>query len=74
LLPPFGYCEVHASAKDIKESYGNKHKFVCELSQNVLYQYALVVLWFALIFGIVISIIGLIMLLIHYAIGVFGIK
>jgi len=74
LLPPFGYCEVHASARDIKESYANKHKFVCELSQNILYQYALVVLWFALIVGIVVSCIGLIMLIIHYAIGVFGIK
>jgi len=74
LLPPFGYCEVHASAKDIKESYANKHKFVCELSQNVLYQYCLVVLWFALIVGIVVSCIGLIMLIVHYVIGVFGIK
>lgn len=74
LLPPFGYCEVHASAQDIKNSYGNRHKFVCELSQHILYQYALVVLWFALVVGIVVSIIGLVMLIIHYAIGVFGIK
>jgi len=74
LLPPFGYCEVHASAKDIKESYANKHKFVCELSQNVLYQYCLVVLWFALIFGIVISCVGIIVLFVHYAIGIFGFK
>jgi len=74
LLPPFGYCEVHASAKDIKESYANKHKFVCELSQNVLYQYALVVLWFALIIGIVVSCVGVLVLFIHYAIGIFGFK
>jgi hypothetical protein len=74
LLPPFGYCEVHASAKDIKESYANKHKFVCEMNQHILYQYALLVLWFALIFGIIISCIGLILLLVHYAIGVFGLK
>jgi len=74
LLPPFGYCEVHASAKDIKESYANKHKFVCELSQNILYQYCLVVLWFALIFGIVISCVGILILFVHYAIGIFGFK
>uniref|UniRef100_A0A7M5X4M6 Innexin n=1 Tax=Clytia hemisphaerica TaxID=252671 RepID=A0A7M5X4M6_9CNID len=74
LLPPFGYCEVRASAKDIKESYANQHKFVCELSQNILYQYALVVLWFALIIGIVVSVIGLLLLIIHYIVGVFGIK
>jgi len=74
LLPPFGYCEVYESARDVKTTLGNKHKFVCELSQNVLYQYALIVVWFALIFGIVISIIGLILLIVHYAIGIFGIK
>lgn len=74
LLPPFGYCEVHASAKDIKDSYANKHKFVCELSQNVLYQYTLVVLWFALIVGIIVSCIGIIVLFVHYAIGIFGFK
>lgn len=74
LLPPFGYCEVHASAADIKESYANKHKFVCELSQNILYQYALVVLWFALVLGIVMSCLGLVILLVHYCIGIFGFK
>lgn len=74
LLPPFGYCEVHASAKDIKNSYGNQHKFVCELSQNILYQYCLIVLWFAIIFGIVVSCLGLVILLVHYAIGIFGFK
>lgn len=74
LLPPFGYCEVYESARDIKTSLGNKHKFVCELSQNVLYQYALIVVWFAIIFGIVISVIGFLLLIVHYAIGIFGIK
>lgn len=74
LLPPFGYCELYASAKDIKESYANKHKFVCELSQNILYQYCLMVMWFFLIIGIVVSIIGLLILLVHYAIGIFGFK
>ena len=74
LLPPFGYCEVHVSAQDNKVSYADRHKFVCELSQNVLYQYTLVVLWFALIVGIVVSCIGIIVLFVHYAIGIFGFK
>lgn len=74
LLPPFGYCEVYQSAKDVLVTLGNKHKFVCELSQNVLYQYCLIVIWFAIVFGIIISIIGLILLIVHYAIGIFGIK
>jgi len=74
LLPPFGYCEVYESARDVKTTLGNKHKFVCELSQNVLYQYALIVVWFAIVFGIVISVIGLLLLIVNYAIGIFGIK
>lgn len=74
LLPPFGYCELYESAKDIKTNLGNKHKFVCELSQNILYQYCLVVLWFALVFGIVVSVLGVVLLLIHYVIGILGVK
>jgi len=74
LLPPFGYCEMYESAKDVKQTLANKHKFVCELSQNILYQYCLIVLWFAIVIGIVISVLGLILLIVHYIIGIFGIK
>jgi len=63
VLPPFGYCEVHSSSADQLRSYANKHKFVCELSQNILTQYALIVLWFTLIIGIVVSIIGFLVLI-----------
>ncbi|XP_066911136.1 uncharacterized protein [Clytia hemisphaerica] len=56
LLPSFGYCEVANSAKDIKESTGNYHKVVCEISQHVLYQYTLLVLWVAILCGIIISV------------------
>lgn len=66
LLPAFGYCEVHNSAKDIKESKVNRHKFVCEISQHVLYQYALLILWVAIICGIVFSVLGLIMMILRY--------
>ena len=59
LLPTFGFCEVHESAKDIKTAVINEYRFVCEISQHVLYQYVLILLWFAMIFGIVVSIIGL---------------
>ena len=74
LLPPFGYCELYESARDIKQTLANKHKFVCELSQNILYQYALVVLWFAIVFGLIISIVGLVLLVVHYTIGIVAIK
>jgi len=72
LLPPFGYCEMYESARDVKHTLANQHKFVCELSQNILYQYALLVLWFCIVFGIIISGFGLVLLLINYAVGVFG--
>jgi len=60
LLPPFGYCEIWSSAKDIREAHVNMHKVVCEISQHVLYQYTFVLLWLLIIAGIVISVIGLI--------------
>ncbi|XP_047145463.1 innexin inx3 isoform X1 [Hydra vulgaris] len=74
LLPPFGYCEMYESSKDIKHSSANKHKFLCELSQNILYQYCLVVLWFAIVLGIIFSVLGLLFILTHYAFGLFGVK
>lgn len=66
LLPAFGYCQVHNSAKDIKQSNVNQHKFVCEISQHVLYQYALLILWVAIICGIVFSVLGLVVMVLHY--------
>ena len=74
LLPPFGYCELTSGARDIKDSFYNYHKLVCEMSQNVLYQYVLAILWFALIAGIIISVIGLLQMILHYIVGVFGFK
>jgi len=58
LLPGFGICEVQESAQDLKNLVTNKHKVVCEMSQHVLYQYTLVVLWYVLIVGILVSILG----------------
>ena len=63
LLPPFGYCEFYESAKDIKQSRANKFKIVCELSQHVLYQYCLLLLWFCFIIGIMVSALGVLHLL-----------
>lgn len=58
LLPTFGLCEVLELGKDIKHTLYNKHMFVCEVSQNVLYQYVLLILWFLFILGLVFSVIG----------------
>jgi len=63
LLPTFGLCEVLELGKDIKHSLFNSHRFVCEISQNVLYQYVLALLWFLFIIGMVVSVLGLLMLI-----------
>ena len=39
----------------------NKHKFICEYSQHVLYHYVLIVLWFLLVFGTFVSVAGLVL-------------
>lgn len=70
LLPTFGFCEVLELGKDIKHTLFNSHKFVCEISQNVLYQYVLIVLWFLFIFGMVISCIGFITQLVDHLITI----
>ena len=61
LLPTFGICDVLNLGKDVKHELTNKHRLVCEISQNVLYQYVLMLLWFLYIFGMVVSSVGLIM-------------
>lgn len=66
MLPSFGFCEVHESAQDIKTVVTNKHKFVCEISQHTLYQYIFIIIWFAMITSIIVSIVGLIHLLVGY--------
>ena len=56
--------------KDIKHTLFNSHKFVCEISQNVLYQYVLILLWFLFIFGMIISCIGFIMQVVDHVITI----
>ena len=60
MLPAYGICEVLELAQDVKHSLYNRHKFVCEISQNVLYQYTLFFLWFCLVIGLLISFVGFI--------------
>lgn len=70
LLPTFGFCEVLELGKDIKHTLYNTHTFVCEISQNVLYQYVLIVLWFLFILGMVISCIGFITQLVDHLVTI----
>lgn len=66
LLPSFGFCEVHEAAQDIKHVVTNTHKFVCEISQHILYQYAFIIMWFAMVFAIIVAVVGLLALLVDY--------
>lgn len=70
LLPTFGFCEVLELSKDVKHTLFNSHKLVCEVSQNVLYQYVLIVLWFLFILGMIISCIGFITQLVDHLITI----
>lgn len=63
LLPTFGLCDVLELGKDIKHSLYNSHRFVCEISQNILYQYVLALLWILFITGMVVSVLGLLLLI-----------
>ncbi|XP_066918503.1 innexin inx3-like [Clytia hemisphaerica] len=58
LLPAMGFCDITEGVKDVRHSFTNYNKFICEISPHILYQYVLVVLWFLLIISIVISNIG----------------
>lgn len=59
LLPGFALCQVRSEAQDIKTQFSNVHTYICELSQHVLYQYTLIILWFMHVIGIVVSVLGL---------------
>ena len=66
LLPPFGYCELYESASDVKRVKANKIKLVCEISQHVLFQYCLLLLWYAIVVGIFVSFVGFVQQVVVY--------
>jgi len=70
LLPPMGFCEIHESARDVRQSFTNTNKFVCEISPNILYQYVLIILWFLIVFSIIVSIFGLLINLVGHLVTV----
>ena len=51
---------------DVKIKLINKHTVICELSQHVIYQYILILIWWAMIFGICVSVVGFIKLFVDY--------
>lgn len=63
LLPAMGFCDIHEATRDQRNTHINQHKFICEISPHVLYQYVLMILWFLIIIGLLISILGLLHML-----------
>jgi len=66
LLPVFGMCDVLELGQDIKFKVFNEYSLVCEISQHVLYHYVLFAIWFLIIIGFVLSIIGIIQVILGH--------
>ena len=58
LLPSLGFCDVVESYHDNLDVHSNKYKTICEISPHILYQYVLLVMWFVLVAGIIVSMVG----------------
>ena len=71
LLPSMGFCDIHESSIDLKVTFTNKNKFICELSPHILYQYVFVVMWFVFVLGIAIAVAGLVLELFHLFLNIF---
>jgi len=66
MLPTFGMCSVLEAARDERHTILNQHKFICEYSTHVLYHYLLILMFYLLIIGIILSCLGFIQLLAIY--------
>ena len=71
MLPTFGFCDILEAGQDIKHSLVNKHRVVCEISQNIMYHYVLIALWILIVLGIIISVIGIITVILHHVMALF---
>lgn len=60
LLPTFGFCDVLEESADVKHTLLNEHRFVCEISQHIMYHYVLIAIWLFVVVGITVSVIGLV--------------
>ena len=74
LLPPMGLCDIHEAIRDVRNTHINTQKFICEISGHILYQYVMLLFWFLLVIGIVLSSFGLLLHLLSYFISVIQLK
>uniref|UniRef100_A0A7M5WUJ7 Innexin n=2 Tax=Clytia hemisphaerica TaxID=252671 RepID=A0A7M5WUJ7_9CNID len=58
-LPSVGLCNIHEMLKNERATYTDEHKVICEISQNIRYQYIFIILWFFFLVGVITSILGL---------------
>ncbi|XP_066915800.1 innexin shaking-B-like [Clytia hemisphaerica] len=61
LLPTVGICEFHEALTDKRGIYIDKHKVICEISENRRYQIYFIILWLFMFSGILISSFGLLL-------------
>ena len=69
LLPSLGFCDITEGSTDVRSVFTNQYRIICEISPHILYQYVLVVLWFAFVTSILISLYGLL----YYIISIISI-
>ena len=58
LLPPMGFCDIHEASRDVRSTHVNTHRFICEISPHIMYQYVMLLFWFLLVAGMVVSTLG----------------
>lgn len=61
LLPSMGFCDVHEASYDIRNTFHNRNRFICEISPHTLYQYVLVMLWFFFVASNLVAMLGLVL-------------
>lgn len=69
LIPAMGYCDVNEASRDVRNTRINYHKLLCEISPHVLYQYVMILMWFFLIVGIILSVVGLLIAIFGHVIN-----
>ena len=69
LLPPMGICDIDEASRDVKNTVTNHHKMVCELSQNILYQYCFLIIWFLIVASIFVSACGILLQIYYFCKG-----
>ena len=72
LLPSMGFCDIVEGSNDVRSTFTNHHKFICEISPNVLYQYVLVVLWYLFVISIAITVFGVLLYIVSSLVVLYG--